>query len=111
MRRMLLEGEVISDLVDRFLKENEQQATLALFPHEAKSGVEGLFDRASVMLARSELERILSLVELNRDDPERKAEFQLDLARALKVVEPVYHRTHDQKLGELLKQTEEALQQ
>lgn len=107
--RGLREGEVISDLIDGFLKENEGQATLASFPHEHKD-LEGLFDKASLMLARSELERILSLLELNQGDPERRSAFQLDLAKALRVVEPVYRRTHDSRLGDLLVQAEAKLE-
>jgi len=106
--RGLKEGEVICEFIDGFLKENEGQTTLATFPHERKD-LEGLFDKASVMLTRRELERILSLLELNQGDPERRNEFQLDLAKALRLVEPVYRRTHDSKLGDLLAQAEAKL--
>lgn len=107
--RKLVEGEIISDLIETFLRENRSQATLPSFPHERTRELSAVFDRASVMLAQSELERILALLEANRDDEERRHTFQLDLARALKVVEPVYHRTHDVKLAKLLTEAEAKL--
>jgi hypothetical protein len=60
-------------------------------------------------VARSELERLLSLVESNDADRERKVTFQLELAKALRVIEPVYRRTRDSRLGSLLEQADARL--
>jgi len=106
--RGLKQGEIISDMIEKFVRENRTQTTLTGFPHE-RNPITGVFDKASVLVACSELERLLNLVEANDPDRERKVTFQLELAKALRVIEPVYRRTRDPKLGELLAQAEARL--
>lgn len=60
-----------------------------------------------LVAAKSEPTRVLDLIERNQD---RKELFQLHFVKALRVVEPIYKKTRDPELGELLKKTETHLQ-
>lgn len=70
---------------------------------KARDYTHAIFDKAALVAARSELARVLDLIERNQD---RKELFQLDLVKALRVVEPIYKKTGDPRLGELLMKTE-----
>lgn len=98
----LRQSEVVNDLIARFLKENERQQTLDAFP-KREDPVTRVFELASLAAARSELTRILELVESNL---ENRHTFQLDMLRALKVAEPIYLRTRDVDLARLLQRAE-----
>ena len=67
-----------------------------------------VFELASLVAARSELTRILELVESNL---ENRHKFQLDMLRAPRVAEPVYLSTKDSNLAKLLERAEIVLRQ
>ncbi len=96
-------------MVAEFLKENEGQTKLAGFPHQ-ENITESVFNKASLFLAREELGRLIGLIENNADDESRRRTFQLDLAKALRFVEPVYRRTRDDRLTQLMKRAESSLE-
>jgi DNA-directed RNA polymerase subunit F len=96
------QSEVINDLVAKFLRENEGQETLDAYPKEPDH-THAIFEKAALVAARSELARALDVIERNLD---RKELFQLDLVKALRVIEPIYNKTKDTELRELLKRTE-----
>jgi hypothetical protein len=96
----------LNALISDFLKENDQgQTTLQGFPQEPERLP--IFERASVVAARSELTRILE--NIKRAPPENKRLFQEDLAKSLRIIEPVYMRTKDAELQKLLHQAEKEL--
>jgi hypothetical protein len=96
----------LNALISQFLKDNDKgQTTLQGFPREPERLP--IFERAAVVAARSELARILDNIE--RAPTENKRLFQEDLARALRIIEPVYMRTKDAELQKLLHQAEKAL--
>jgi mannose-6-phosphate isomerase class I len=101
----LSQGEIISDLIDRFLKENDAQQTLDAYPKRYDPATR-VFEYAALVGAKSELERVVELMEQN---PDTKESFQVDMLRALKIAEPIYHRTRDQGLSKLLQRAELAL--
>lgn len=101
------QSEIINDLIGRFLKENEQQQTLDAYPKRLDPAAR-VFELASLIGARSELERVLDLMESNA---ENKRTFQVDMLRALKVAEPIYLRTRDVELAELLERAEVVLRE
>jgi hypothetical protein len=103
----LKQGEIISDLIDRFLKENERQQTLDAYPRR-QDPAGRVFEYAALVGAKSELERVLELMESN---PDFKQTFQVDMLRALKVAEPIFHRTRDSGLSKLLERAEVILRQ
>jgi len=79
----------VRGLVARFLKENENQETLDAYPKQ-RDHTHAIFERAALVAAKSELSRVLDLIERNRD---RKELFQLDLVKALRLVEPIYKKS------------------
>jgi hypothetical protein len=104
--RGLHQSEVLNALISQFLKENDNgQTTLAGFPQEQKRLA--VFERAQLIVARSELGRILENMERA---PENRSLFQVDLAKALKTIEPIYTRTRDPELLKLLQDAEVRLQ-
>jgi hypothetical protein len=103
------QSEVLNDLVDRFIRENRSQTTLSSFPHQHDDAYGRIFDKASLFLARTELERLLDLLDSRETANEGKLAFQAELAKALRVVEPIYQRTRDPKLRELLQKAERLL--
>ena len=102
----LKQGDILSDLIDRFLKENEKQQTLDAYP-KSQDPATRVFEYAALLGAKSELERVVELMESSPD----KYTFQLDMLRALKVAEPIYHRTRDEALSKLLQRAEVVLKQ
>jgi hypothetical protein len=69
-----------------------------------------VFQKADLLLAKRELHRHLDILP-DIKDPDSRRETQLELAKALKVIQPVFVKTRDPELAELLKQAEQALQQ
>jgi len=67
-----------------------------------------VFQKAEIYSARQELRRLLGVLETIRN-PGFKREAQLELAKALKVIRPVYTTTRDGELERLLKEAEEYL--
>jgi hypothetical protein len=61
-----------------------------------------IFQKAP-LIGRPELARVLDLIERNQGG---KTLFQQDLVKALRVVEPIYKKTKDPKLQELLTRAE-----
>jgi len=74
-------------------------------PHTVNIAV---FQKAEIYTARQELRRLLGVLETTRD-PGFKREAQLELAKALKVIRPVYTTTRDGELERLLKEAEHYL--
>ena len=66
-----------------------------------------VFQKADVMLAKEEVVRLLSV--LAGAPAESRREFQLQLAQALKRVQPVYVRTRDPGLQQLMEDAERSL--
>lgn len=100
------QSEIMNGLIDRFLKENEKQQTLDAYP-KSQDPATRVFEYAALLGAKSELERVVDLMESSPD----KYTFQLDMLRALKVAEPIYHRTRDEALSKLLQRAEVVLKQ
>jgi hypothetical protein len=69
-----------------------------------------VFQKAELMLAKEELQRLLGVLPDIKDSASRR-ETQLQLAKALKMIQPVFVKTRSQELAELLKRAEQALQQ
>ena len=67
-----------------------------------------VFQKAEVMVAKEELQRLLGVLQSVRD-PEYKRETQLELAKALRMFKPVCTQTRDPELLELLDQVEKQL--
>jgi len=67
-----------------------------------------VFQKAEVMVAKEELQRLLGVLESVKD-PEYKRETQLELAKALRMFRPVCTQTRDPELLELLDQVEKQL--
>lgn len=73
-------------------------------PHTVNIAV---FQKAEVLLAKEELRRVIE--NLERGNPEYRHELQLEMAKALKWIQPVYNRTKDVELLQLLNLVEERL--
>jgi hypothetical protein len=69
-----------------------------------------VFQKAELLLAKEDLQRLLGILP-DVKDPASRREMQLELAKALKVIQPVFVKTRDPELAELSKQAEQALQQ
>jgi len=65
-----------------------------------------VFKKAEIYTARQELRRLLDVLETARD-PSFRNEARLELAKALKVVRPVYATTRDSELERLLREAEQ----
>jgi hypothetical protein len=59
-----------------------------------------IFQKAEILLAKEELSRLLE--NLKRGNPEYFGELRLELAKALKWIQPIYNRTKDPELLRLL---------
>lgn len=66
-----------------------------------------VFQKAELLVAKEELTKLLG--NLEHGNPEYRREMQLDLAQALKKIQPVYVKTRDPELLLLLKNVEEHL--
>jgi hypothetical protein len=61
--------------------------------------------KAELLLAKEELQRLLGVLP-DIKDPTSRRETQLELAKALKVIRPVYATTRDGELEQLLKENQ-----
>ena len=66
-----------------------------------------VFQKAEVLVAKEELTRLLAVFDTAPEHS--RHEIQLDLARALKAIQPVYVKTRDPELAQLLAQAEAKL--
>ena len=66
-----------------------------------------VFQKAEILLAKEELTKLLT--NLERGNPDYRREMQLELAQALKKIQPVYVKTKDPELLALLKDVEEVI--
>ena len=64
-----------------------------------------VFQKAEIYSARHELRRLLDVLETTRE-PTFRSEAQLELAKALKVIRPVYTTTRDSELERLIREAE-----
>jgi hypothetical protein len=69
-----------------------------------------VFQKAEVLCAKHELERLLGVLDAVTTEKDR-SDTQLELAKALKIIQPAFVKSRDPKLAELLQQADEALQQ
>lgn len=60
-----------------------------------------VFQKAEVLVAKEELERLLGVIDCVQD-PKYRKETQLELARALRMIQPVYVTTRGPELAKLL---------
>lgn len=67
-----------------------------------------VFQKAEVFGAKHDLERLLDVLDkvTNKDD---RTDTQLELVRALKIIQPAFVKSRDPGLADLLKRAEEAL--
>jgi hypothetical protein len=63
-----------------------------------------VFQKAEILLAKEELRRVVANFE--RENPEYRHELQLEMAKALKWIQPIYNRTKDPELLQLLRLVE-----
>ena len=73
-------------------------------PHTVNIAV---FQKAEVLLAKEELRRVLG--NLERGNPEYRHELQLEMVKALKWIRPIYNKTKNVELFQLLQIVEENL--
>ena len=66
-----------------------------------------VFQKAELLVAKEELTKLL--LNLERGNPDYRHEMQLELAQALKKIQPVYVKTKDPELLAFLKNVEEAI--
>jgi hypothetical protein len=67
-----------------------------------------IFQQAEILLAKDELSRLLEVLETG--NPDCKHDVQLELAQALKKIQPVYVRTKNPELLELLNKAQGLLE-
>jgi hypothetical protein len=67
-----------------------------------------VFQKAALLVAKDKMQRLLDILP-DIQDPASRRETQLELAKALKVIQPVFVKTRDPKLTELLAQAEAKL--
>jgi len=93
--------------------QDEAQKKLDLYAEKGITIIEpqtvniAVFQKAEILLAKGELSRILD--NLERGNPEYRREMQLELAQALKKIQPVYSHTRDPELLELLNKAQTQL--
>src|SRR5712692_602792 len=68
----------------------------------------GVFQRAEVWKAREELERLITILP-RVQDPATKRKFKRDLAGAISRTQPVFVKTRDPELSELVRKAEALL--
>ena len=68
-----------------------------------------VFQKAEILLAKEELTKLLT--NLERGNPEYKREMQLELAQALRKIQPVCVRSKDPELLLLLQNVEKAIEE
>jgi len=68
-----------------------------------------VFQKAEMLLAKEELRRVLE--NLERGSPEYRHELQLEMVKALKWIQPIYNKSRDSELLDLLRIVEGHLNQ
>ena len=63
-----------------------------------------VFQKAEILVAKEELRRVIENFE--RGNPEYRHELQLEMAKALKRIQPIYNKTRDPELLQLLQTVE-----
>jgi len=109
------EREAAEQAIRVWVKQNrdDAQKRLDLYAEKGITIIEpqtvniAVFQRAEVLVAKEELQRLLG--NLERCNPEYRSEIQLELARAVGKIQPVYVRTKDPELSELLNRVQERL--
>ena len=92
---------------------DEAQKKLDLYAEKGITIIEpqtvniAVFQKAEILVAKEELRRLLD--NLDRCNPEYRTEIQVELARALKRIHPIYVKTRDSDLQQLLTNAEEKL--
>jgi hypothetical protein len=92
---------------------NEAQKKLDLYAEKGITIIEpqtvniAIFQRAEILLAKEELQRVIE--NLRRGNPEYHHELQLEMAKALKWIQPIYAKTKDPELLQLLQKVAEHL--
>jgi hypothetical protein len=92
---------------------DEAQKKLDLYAEKGITIIEpqtvniAVFQKAEILVAKEELRRLLD--NLDRCNPEYRSEIQVELARALKRIHPIYVKTRDSNLQQLLTNAEEKL--
>jgi len=93
---------------------NEAQKRLDLYAEKGITIIEpqvvnvAVFQKAEILLAKEELRRVLENFE--RGNPEYHHELQLEMAKALKWIQPIFNKTKDPELLQLLQLIEGQLQ-
>jgi hypothetical protein len=114
----LKQGEAAEIALREWIKGNRDEAQKRLDMYAEKGIVintpqpvtvnVAVFQKAEVLVAKEELTRLLAV--FNVAPEQSRHEIQLDLARALKTIQPVYVKTRDPELAELLAQAETKLE-
>jgi hypothetical protein len=93
--------------------QDEAQKKLDLYAEKGITIIEpqtvniAVFQKAEILLAKEELRRVVENFE--RGNPEYRHELQLEMAKALKWIQPIYNKTRDSELLQLLQMVEEHL--
>jgi len=111
----LSEREAAELAIRSWVKANrdEAQKKLDLYAERGITIVEpqavniAVFQKAEILLAKEELKRVMENFE--QGNPEYRHELQLEMAKALKWIQPVYAKTRDPELLELLQSVAEHL--
>ena len=111
----LREREAAELAIRTWVKANrdEAQKRLDLYAEKGITIIEpqtvniAVFQKAEVLLAKEELRRVLG--NLERGNPEYRHELQFEMAKALKWIQPIYSRTKDLDLFQLLQLVEKHL--
>ena len=94
---------------------NEAQKRLDLYAEKGVTIIEphtvnvAVFQKAEILIAKEELRRVLENYE--QGNPEYHHELQLEMAKALKWVQPIFNKTKDPELLQLLQLIESQLQE
>jgi hypothetical protein len=90
--------------------QDEAQKRLDLYAERGITIIEpqtvniAIFQKAEILVAKEELRRVLENYE--RGNPEYRRELQLEMAKALKWIQPIYNKTKDPELLQLLQTVE-----
>jgi hypothetical protein len=91
--------------------QDEAQKKLDLYAERGIAIIEpqtvniAVFQKAEILLAKEELRRVIE--NLERGNPEYRHELQLEMAKALRWIQPVYNKTKDPELLQLLRVVED----
>jgi hypothetical protein len=93
--------------------QDEAQKRLDLYAERGITIIEpqtvniAIFQKAEILVAKEELRRVLENYECG--NPEYRRELQLEMAKALKWIQPIYNKTKDPELLQLLQTVERHL--